>query len=87
MENEITSLDDEEQEIIRKHRQEKARVQRTLDFRLKSINVAGDFEKWMQENGQGNSYSTFVNTYGYQEPDSHLMHDHVSRILKAATLG
>lgn len=86
MDNEFGNLSEEEQQIIRKHREEKARVQRTLDFRLKSIRVAGDFEKWMQENGQGNSYSTFINTFNYQETDGHVMHEHVTRILQAATL-
>lgn len=85
MSNEFTELSPAEQELIRKHRKELARRQQISDFRLKSIRVAGEYEKWLQDNGRGDSYSTFGEEFGYQDSDRQVMHEHVNRIRQAAT--
>ena len=63
-------MTDEEIKIIHKHREEKAAVAQRLWEKLKILELAMKFEKWLQDNGRGPSFSTFVNEFGYEEKDA-----------------
>ncbi|HFE9955564.1 hypothetical protein [Pseudomonas shirazica] len=79
-------LSPEEEEMIRRHRDEKAQRAAALAFRLKALKVAAEYEAWLQQDEEcGDSFSTFVNRFGYQDSDCQPMHEYVKRIHKAAT--
>ena len=63
----------------------KERRELTKAYRLMAIRVAAEYEEWLQENGRFDSFSTFINEFGYQKPDGSLMHEYVKRIRDAAT--
>ena len=85
MTDEFGELDAAEKEMIRKHRAGLERDRLNNEFRLKAIEVAARYEKWLQENGRGDSYSTFINEFDYQERDGNEIHEFVVKIRKAAT--
>lgn len=86
MKNEFEELSTQEKELIRQHRAEEARKAQTVAFRLKAIRVAAEYEQWLQDNGRGDSYSTFANEFGYDDPQRNLIHECVVRIRDAATI-
>lgn len=53
-------------------------------FQFKAIATAHRFAKWSNKKGLGLTFSTFVNTFGYQESDVDAMYRAVERILIAA---
>lgn len=85
MRNEFGELDATEREMIRKHRAEIERIKQNEAFRLKALEVAARYEKWLQAEGEGDSYSTFINSFGYQERDGNEMHEFVQKIRQAAS--
>lgn len=53
-------------------------------FQRKAIATAHAFETWSIITGEGLTFSTFVNSFGYQERDGKQMYDAVQRIQQAA---
>ena len=53
-------------------------------FQRKAIATAHAFEKWSINTGDGLTFSTFVNAFGYQESDGKQMYAAVQRIKQAA---
>ncbi|MBM7166101.1 hypothetical protein [Pseudomonas aeruginosa] len=77
MTDSLGPLSPEEEEMIRRHRDEKAQRAAALAF---------EYEAWLQQDEEcGDSFSTFVNRFGYQDSDCQPMHEYVKRIHKAAT--
>lgn len=85
MAHEFGELSPKEQEIIRSHRAELEQQRQDEAFRLKALEVAARYEKWLQENALGDSLSTFLNQFDYQERDGKELHDAIAAIRKAAT--
>lgn len=59
-------LDEEEIEIIQKHRAQKEAERKRMDSILKLLRVAYEYEQWLKENGRDTSFSTFVDEFGFQ---------------------
>lgn len=45
-------------------------VARGLHHRNSPLLVAACYAEWLEANGRGTSFSTFVNEFGYDEPDA-----------------
>lgn len=58
-------LTDEEKRMVDKMRADKEAELKHRVYRLELLKVAYEYEKWLQENGAGTSYSTFWNDFGY----------------------
>lgn len=83
MSNEFGELSPREQQMIREHRAKEAKEVQARALRLKVLRYAADYEQWLQDNGRGDSYSTFVNEFGCDDPERQLIHDNVVRVRKA----
>lgn len=70
--------------LIQKHRDEKAQRKVAEAFQGKSIATAHAFNKWSVQTDEGLTFTTFVNTFGYQDADGRKMYEAVKRILDAA---
>lgn len=81
-----SELSDEEMQLVQKHREEKAQVIAARLFKSKAIATAHAFDRWSEETDQGLTFSTFIDTFGYQEGDGKQMYDAVVRINDAAQL-
>ena len=68
------------------YRKKKAAERAALDFKLKALKVAAQFEGWSQSHDEGLTFSTFVDSFGYQDPDAEKMYAAVERILKAVSV-
>lgn len=53
-------------------------------FQRRAIATAHAFVDWSAESGEGLTFSTFINTFGYQENDGNQMYEAVELILEAA---
>ena len=80
----LENLTDYEISLIQKHRAEQAEQAARSAFRSKALKTAVAFDQWSEANGEGLTFSTFINTFGYQEPDGRRMYEAVQRILEAA---
>lgn len=80
----FSQLTPEEVALIQKGRDERAQRDAARAFKSKAITVAADFEKWSNETGEGLTFSTFINTFGYQDDDGNQMYEAVKRIQQAA---
>lgn len=70
--------------LIQKRRDEQAQRDADRAFKRKAIAVAAAFEKWSDETGEGLTFSTFIDTFGYQDGDGKKMYEAVKRIQQAA---
>lgn len=70
--------------LIQKHRDEKAQRKAAEAFQRKAIATAHAFNEWSAQTDEGLTFSTFVNTFGYQDADGRQMYEAVKRILDAA---
>jgi hypothetical protein len=64
------TLTDEEVEMITKTRESASESREIMLQRKVSLAVAAKYETWLQDNNTGSTFSTFVNNYGYEEPDA-----------------
>lgn len=70
--------------VIQKRRAEQAEREAATAFQRKAIATAAAFEVWSAESGEGLTFSTFINTFGYQDGDGKVMFEAVKRIQAAA---
>lgn len=77
-------LTESEVAIIQSHRAEIAKKLSAKDFQSKAIATAHAFDSWSAQTGEELTFSTFVNSFGYQDKDSRHIYDAVARIFKAA---
>ena len=80
----INDLAPDEIAVIRQRREEHARHDAAGLFRRKAIATALAFEDWSATTGEGLTFSTFINTFGYQAGDGKQMYGAVQRILDVA---
>lgn len=80
----LGQLTTEEIALIQKGRDERAQRDAARAFKSKAIAVAAAFEKWSEETGEGLTFSTFINTFCYQDDDGNQMYEAVKRIQQAA---
>lgn len=77
-------LTESEKKLILNKRKEEAEQAARVAFHKKAIATANDFMNWSEESGDGLTFSTFVNSFNYQDPDGKVMYRAVERILDAA---
>ncbi len=77
-------LTTEEIALIQAHRAQRVTRDAARDFQRKALTTAHAFDTWSDNSGQGLTYSTFINTFGYQSDDGRQMYEAVERILDAA---
>ena len=82
--SETMQLDDDEIALIERHRTEKRKRVERDSFALVALKIAAGYEEWLQREGLGDSFSTFVNEYGYQGKNAGRMHEAVKAIRQAA---
>jgi hypothetical protein len=81
-------LDAEERALIERRRADIRQVKENQALALKALKVASNYATWLKKHGQSDSFSTFIDSFGYQEPNGHAMHRVVAELLKvAATIG
>lgn len=65
--NAMDELSDDEIALIREHRAKKAQREAARAFQRKAIATAHAFDDWSEASGEGLTFSTFANTFGYQD--------------------
>lgn len=78
------TLSPAEAALVENHRAEQAKIAAAAELYRKVLVHALSFHDWSIENGEGLSYSTFVNTFGYDLPDGRVVYDRVKDTLAAA---
>lgn len=77
-------LTQDELELIQKRRAAQADAEAQRVFKSKAIATAAAFEIWSQESDLGLTFSTFVETFNYQDSDARAMFEALQRIQNAA---
>ncbi|QEY57731.1 hypothetical protein FXF61_00400 [Pseudomonas sp. C27(2019)] len=75
-------LTEAEKELILTHRHQQSREANNRKFALDAIATAHQFSVWSAKTGENLTFSTFINTFGYQEPDGKKMYEIVKRVLE-----
>lgn len=78
------NLTDEELALVTARRLSQAKEDAAETFRLKALKVAYEFSEWSAKEGYGLTFSTFVNSFSYQDDDAQKMYTVVKRILNAS---
>ena len=65
----IDDLSAEEVALIDTHRKAEAARKTATNFHRKALFVAHEFEEWSVRTGEGLTFSTFIDTFGYQDND------------------
>jgi hypothetical protein len=79
----MIELTEEEQNLILKRREEIAALEETRRVKLLTLETAAKYEAWLQQEGRGSTFSTFVDEFGYDEHDASSMFKRVE-VLRAA---
>ena len=80
----LNDLTDAEIALIRERRAGEALRESAQAFQRKAISTAHAFVDWSEATGEGLTFSTFVNTFGYQDADGKAMYEAVERVLEVA---
>lgn len=80
----MENLTPAEIELVQNLRDQKARQASMEAFQRKAIATANDFAAWSDETGQGLTFSTFIDSFDYQDNDGKAMYEAVKRINDAA---
>lgn len=80
----IDGLTPAEIALVQAHRAQRAKDDERRAFQRKAIATAHAFDTWSDGSGEGLTFSTFINTFGYQADDGKQMYEAVERILDAA---
>lgn len=60
-------LTDEERAMVLKRRDEARRASEARAATRAALQIAAEYESWLQDNGRGSTFSTFVNEFGYDK--------------------
>ncbi len=82
----MTDLSPDEVALILRRREEQAQQEALWAFKRKAIAMAHAFDDWSATTGEGLTFSTFINNFGYQDQDGKQMYEAVQRIHEAAML-
>lgn len=75
-----SSLSDEEIALVVEHREKLAKQQARNDFVSDVLATAAKFHTWSQKTGEGLTFSTFVNSYGYEGSNARSVYDALEKI-------
>lgn len=70
--------------LIQRRRAERAQRDAARAFQRQAISTAHAFDDWSDKTGEGLTFSTFINTFGFQGDNGKQMYEAVKRILDAA---
>ncbi|MDQ8937032.1 hypothetical protein [Acinetobacter rudis] len=76
-------LTTEERQFILARREKIAQKLALEKFQEKALDVANRWVKWSKKNGEGLTFSTFVNSFNYQDGDGEQIYAAVQVILGA----
>lgn len=76
-------LTDDETQLVLAHRAKKEAEAYRMEFVQRALTQASQFNAWSNQKREGLTFSTFVNTYGYEASDARPMYEAVSTILEA----
>ena len=51
---------------------------------IKILKIAYEYAVWLEENGAGSTFSTFIDDFGYQEKGAAFMYDNVMAVMHLA---
>ncbi|MDQ8954555.1 hypothetical protein RFH42_16520 [Acinetobacter rudis] len=74
-------LTPEERQLIISRREKNAQKLALEKFQEKALDVANRWVKWSKKNGEGLTFSTFVNSFNYQDGDGEQIYAAVQAIL------
>lgn len=80
----VNDISEEEIALIKEHREAEAAKKAAADFHRKALFTAHEFCEWSVRTGEGLTFSTFINAFGYQDKDGWEMYETVKRINEAA---
>jgi hypothetical protein len=78
----IDDLSEEEIALIDTRRKAEAATKAATDFHRKALFVAHEFEEWSVRTDEGLTFSTFINTFGYQDKDGWEMYETVNELTR-----
>ena len=70
-----------EREMVIAAREAEAKEIADTRFQIKAMTTAAKALKWSVRNGQGLSFSTFVNSFGYQDNDASEMYEAIIQLI------
>jgi transcriptional regulator with XRE-family HTH domain len=76
-------LTEAELKIVESHRADIKAKKDKEAFIDKALEVAHKFRKWSKESGEKLTFSTFVNSFNYQDSDANKMHSALVKIFDA----
>lgn len=79
-----SDLSAEEITLVQRHRDEKAKEANARAFKSAALATAKAFDEWSAASGELLTFSTFINSFGYDGSYGELMFKAVSRINEAA---
>jgi hypothetical protein len=79
-------LTPEEKAFILSKREKDKRVSKKAELKLRVLKIAGNYESWLQANGRGSSFSTFVDEFGFDEHGASEFFRRVEKVRVAATV-
>jgi hypothetical protein len=81
-------LNAEERALIEGRRAEKKKLVEHEAQAREALQVASRYARWLRTEGASNSYSSFINSFGYQKPQGREMYRVVTELLAVAdTIG
>lgn len=78
----MNELSPSEVALIQQHRDKQALRDYQRTFARKAIVTAYAFSDWSEASGYELTFSTFIDSFGYQDRDSKLMYEAVKRIFE-----
>lgn len=73
-------LTQEEIRWIEERRAERQAAKKRQSEKLEILKTAYEYEKWLQENGEGSTYSTFCDGFGYSGKNREFMFKAITQI-------
>lgn len=80
----VLNLTPTELQLVLAHRAEREAKEAAGRFQRKVMQQAFAWLEYQDSTGDGLTFSTFVNSYGYQDPDGREVYEHVKNVLRAA---
>lgn len=77
-------LSEEEKSLALKYRAAAAAIDEAELFRVNVIKQAAAWLEYSERTGEGLTFSTFVNSFGYEHKDCQAVYRHLEMVLKAA---
>lgn len=81
---EIDALSPDEVKLLEAHRKRKETQGQSSAHQIHALKVAARYSIWLDKEGRGTSFSTFVDEFGYESSDCKQVYEKVLKIREAA---